>query len=231
MFLNGLGALLTGITCVVVVASKLTEGAWISVLLILGLLGLFVAVRRHYDFVDQVTRTSASLAIGPPRPPIAVVPLRSWDAVSLKALQFAVGFAPEVVVVQVLTEQSDVEDLTTRWEELAVQPLQKLGIAPPRLVVLRSQYRRLFQPLVDYVKSLAEVHPDRSVAVVVPTLRESRWYHAFLHGHSATVLRSLLLASGGPQIVILEIPWYLKEWAPEHRRLGRRASLPAQRAR
>ncbi len=229
MFLNGLGALLTGITCVVVVASKFTEGAWISVLIILAIIALFVAVRRHYDFVDQVTHTTASLEIGPPRPPIAVVPLRKWDAVSLKALQFAVGFAPEVIAVQVLTEQGDVEDLTDRWEELAVKPLQALGMAPPELVVLRSQYRRLFQPLVDYVGSLAEVHPDRTVAVVVPTLRNPRWYHALLHGHSATVLRSLLLANGGPQIVVLETPWYVKDWRPEHQRLRRRASLLPRR--
>ena len=38
---------------------------------------------------------------------------------------------------------------------------------------------------------------------------KERWYHALLHNHTATVLEGVLLLRGGPQIVIVETPWYL----------------------
>jgi amino acid transporter len=49
MLVNGLGALATGLTVCVVIVAKFTEGAWITVLAIPGLMVLMSAVRSHYD--------------------------------------------------------------------------------------------------------------------------------------------------------------------------------------
>jgi MFS family permease len=221
LILNAVGAAATAVTLLVVLASKLTEGAWITIVLAAGMILLFRRVRRHYDFIAKVTATDASLEVGPPTPPIAVVPIRRWDAVTLKALRFAVGFAPDVVAVQVLTQDRDVDDLTGRWEELAVLPAKKLGLNPPKLVVLRSEYRQLFSPFLDLVTAMAKEHPDRQVAVIVPELVEPRWYHYLLHNHTASVIKALLLFRGGPQIVVVNTPWYLRDWMPERRRMTR----------
>jgi amino acid transporter len=219
LWLNAAGALATGVTLLVVLASKFTEGAWISVLLIGGIIVLLVQVRRHYDFIARATSTSLSLEVGPPKPPIAVLPLRRWDAVTLKALSFAVGFAPEVVAVQVLTGDREVDDLSPSWSELVEEPAKKQGLQPPKLVVLRSEYRQLFAPLLSFVTQLGSDHPDRQIAVVVPELVEPRWYHYLLHNQTASLLKTLLLFRGGPQIVLVSMPWYLQDWLPERRRL------------
>jgi hypothetical protein len=229
--MNAIGAICTGVTCCVVLVSKFTEGAWISVLVILATLILFWGVRRHKDFIERVTKTDAPLDVGPPRPPIAVVPMRRWDCVSLKALRFALGFAPDVVAVQVLTDKDAVDDLRDRWACLAEEPARKLGLEPPKLVVLASEYRRLYDPLIEHVRELARAHPARQVAVIVPELMELRWYHFFLHTHTASVLRELLLLRGGPQIVVVETPWYLKDWLPERQRIGRRTWFGGPAAR
>jgi hypothetical protein len=60
---------------------------------------------------------------------------------------FAIGFADEVIAVQVLTGDRDVDDLTSRWDALAVEPSRAEGRTPPKLVVLRSEYRKLAAPL------------------------------------------------------------------------------------
>jgi amino acid transporter len=221
LILNAVGAAATAVTLGVVLVSKLTEGAWITILLAAGMILLFRSVRDHYDFIAKVTATDASLEVGPPTPPIAVVPIRRWDAVTLKALRFAVGFAPDVVAVQVLTQDRDVDDLTGRWAELAAEPAKKLGMNPPKLVVLRSEYRQLFAPLLDLVTDMAKEHPDRQIAVIVPELVEPRWYHYFLHNHTASGIKALLLFRGGPQIVVVNTPWYLRDWMPERRRMMR----------
>jgi hypothetical protein len=85
----------------------------------------------------------------------------------------------------------------------------------------------LFAPLLQFVQELESQQPDRQIAVVLPELVEERWYHAFLHTHSAMVLRTLLLLHGGPQIVVISAPWYLRDWMPERRQL-RQASQHRQ---
>ncbi|MFZ5890725.1 MAG: APC family permease [Myxococcota bacterium] len=223
--LNAVGALATGATLLVVITSKFREGAWLSLALVVAMLVLFRRVRRHYDFIAEATATNATLELAS-EPPIAVVPLRRWDAVSLKALRFALSTTSEIIAVQVLTFDRHVDDLSERWDEL-VGPVDAAGKRRPELVVLRSEYRQLFQPLVNFILQLAQAKPDRQIAVVVPELIETRWYQRLLHNQTASFIRALLLLRGGPQIVVITTPWYLRDWLPERRRLlWRRRALP-----
>src|SRR5690349_15936235 len=132
-------------------------------------------------------------------------------------MRFALEFTEEVFAVQVLTGDRDVDDLSSRWDTLATEPLRRMGRSPPKLVVLPSEYRNLYQPLLAFVRMLADKEPDRQIAVVVSELVEPRWYHSLLHNHTAAILKRLLLVKGNPQIVIMTAPWYLGEWLPERR--------------
>jgi amino acid transporter len=217
-----IGAVATGVTACIVLVAKFTQGAWLTIPLVGGIIASLLAVRRHYDFISRATETAATLEALPLEEPLAVVPMRRWDAVSLKALRFAVGVSSEVFVVQVLTDDREVDDLSGRWQELAVLPAERVGIAPPTLIVKRSEYRQVFTPLLDTVEDLARRNPDRTVLVVVPELVEPRWYHILLHSQTAALLRFHLRARGGRQIVIANTPWYLRDWIPERRGLLRR---------
>jgi hypothetical protein len=55
MFLNGLGAVATGVTVLVVLVAKFVEGAWITMLLIPAMIFLMYRVKRHYDHVQKET--------------------------------------------------------------------------------------------------------------------------------------------------------------------------------
>jgi amino acid transporter len=214
---NLFGAVATALTSVCVLVAKFAEGAWISLLLVALMLCIFVAVRRHYEFLERATRTEATLDIGPLEPPLAVVPIRRWESVSLKALRVAASLSPRVFVVQVLTRDREVDDLRPRWQELAVRPSERLGLHAPELVVKESEYRRVLEPLVETVRELVARHPDRLVAVVLPELVEARWYHALLHAHTLALLARRLRTEGGPQVLIVSTPWYLRDWLPERR--------------
>jgi amino acid transporter len=67
MFVNGLGAVATGITAIVVLVAKFVEGAWITALLIIVMILLMRAVKRHYVRVDRETASTAPSS--PPRSP------------------------------------------------------------------------------------------------------------------------------------------------------------------
>src|SRR6202167_1401604 len=50
---NGLGALVTGITVIVVLVAKVTQGAWITLLFIPLTIVFFIEVRRHYHSIKM----------------------------------------------------------------------------------------------------------------------------------------------------------------------------------
>ena len=229
--INVVGASATGLTLCVVLVSKFSEGAWFSVVLVAGMWLVFYGVRRHYDFVARTTATQATLDLEPLLPAIAVVPMRRWDAITLKALRFAVAMGGEVMAVQVLTEDRECDNLGASWPDLVERPAAKRGQNPPRLVVLKSRYRELYQPLLNFLSDLAKEHPEREIAVVMPQLVEARWFHALLHMHTASILRRLLLRKGGPQIVVVDVPWHMSEWRPERKRVLRPRAMASRQPR
>src|SRR5581483_1356682 len=117
---------------------------------------------------------------------------------------------PEIHVLQVLSEEMKTEDLTHSWRERVEEPVRRLNRQPPLLIVRPSTYREFFGPSLDYLKEVSQKNPHRQIAVLVPELVEKRWYH-FLFRHRATLLKGLLILRGGPQIVIITVPWYVSD--------------------
>jgi amino acid transporter len=75
-FFNGLGALVTGVTLIVIAASKFVEGAWITVLLIPLVITLFYRINRHYHSVShQLSLKGLPEEIRPMPKPRVVIPV------------------------------------------------------------------------------------------------------------------------------------------------------------
>lgn len=210
MLVNGIGAVATAITVVVVALAKFAAGAWVTVLLIPAMILLMLSVRRHYERVAAETASSAPLDVGHLRPPLVVLPLRGWDKVAQKALRFAMKISPEVRVVHIDCGE-DTEHLRRRWSALVTAPTRQAGLAAPDLVVLKSPYRYVITPILDYVLDLERRHPGRQVAVLIPEMVERHWYHYLLHNQRAQWLKALLLLKGNQRINVISVPWYLTE--------------------
>lgn len=138
------------------------------------------------------------------------VAIRRWDLAAQMGLRFALRLSEDIYAFQVLLGDPRSEDLTGEWPDLVETPAKENGVKPPRLVVVHSRYRRLFKPLLRFVTTVARAHPDRQVAVVVPEVVESRWYHYLLHNHTASILKALLLFRGGKGVVVISTPLYLR---------------------
>jgi hypothetical protein len=211
LWMNALGAVSTGATAVLVLASKFVEGAWISALIIVASIALFWGIRRHHDAIEDATRTDAVFSRSPEGPPVAIVPIRRWDRLALQGLQFACTLAPDVIAAQVVTGDHTDVDLSAEWDERVVLPAERQGVRPPVLRVLRSEYRKRLTPLLELVTDTARAYPDRSIAVIVPELVERRWYHVILQSHMASMIKTMLLFRGGPRVVVVSAPWYEKD--------------------
>jgi len=207
---NALGAIATGITVLVVLVAKFTEGAWITLLLIPGLMLLMGMVKRHYDQVAIETKTDAPVNARDIKPPLVVLPVAWWNRVSQKALRFAWTLSPEIKVVHVDSGEGS-DDFASRWHDLIETPAREAGMPVPELVILKSRYRFIIRPIVDYAIELEKANPHRQVAVLLGELVENRWYYALLHNNRAEVIRPLILSKSERRITVVNIPWYLSD--------------------
>jgi hypothetical protein len=208
MALNGLGAIATGLTVLVVLIAKFREGAWITLLLIPSLMLMMRIVKRHYDQVAVETRRDTPAIARDIKPLLVVLPVERWSRVSHKALRFAWTLSPEIKVVHV--DCGEVTDgFAGKWHELVDAPALAAGVPAPELVILGSPFRFVIKPIVDYALQLEMANPDRQVAVLLAELVESRWYYALLHNNRAEVLRALILLKSERRITVVSIPWYL----------------------
>src|SRR4051812_7102392 len=231
LLLNAAGALATGLTLVLIAVSKFTEGAWLTLLVIPGLVLFFRQVRRVHERVEHKRGVDTPLDVSSLARPIVIVPMLRLDRVARKGLRFALGLSRDVRAVQVLTEEMKTEDLRSCWPALVEAPCHEAGLNPPRLVVLPSAYRDFFGPLFQYLRETSAENADCPLAVLVPELVRRRWYHFFARSR-ATLLKALLLFEGGPQITIINTPWYLEDELDEgivsQRRPRGRLSGPEQ---
>ena len=209
MVVNGVGAVATGVTLIVVLVAKFAEGAWVMTLLVPLLLVTFGAVRRHYHAVSLEIANPHPLNVAGIKPPIVIIPMSQWNKMSQKGLRFALKLSPEIYVVQIRAGNRTEDDLTRRWPEYVAAPTLAAGLPTPQLVTVASPYRHVFNPLIDYVLEMKRTHPDRQIAVLIPELIARRWYHHLLHNKRAAMLKALLLVRGDEDIVVINVPWYL----------------------
>ena len=210
MLVNGLGAAATGATVVIVLLAKFTEGAWITLLLIPGLMFTMRLVKRHYEREARETDCNTPAEISKILPPLGVLTIDRWSRISQKALRTAWALSlQDIRAVHVHTgEESD--DLRKRWPELVEKPARESGWPVPKLVVLESKYRFVIRPILEYVLELERANPERQIAVLIPELVERTLLLRLLHNHRSTILKTLLLFQGDRRITVIDIPWYLE---------------------
>ena len=154
ILVNGTGALATGITTLVVLASKFRSGAWLTALLIPTLIFvLMYSVKKHYTRVGNETREMDRLNITNLQEPLVVIPMAGWNRISEKALRFGLLLSKEIKVVHVHSAD-EAHGIDQDWEEKILAPIREAGKPEPELVTIPSSYRFIISPLMDYILRL-----------------------------------------------------------------------------
>jgi len=208
MYVNGLGAVATATTVGVVTVSKFAEGAWVTTLLIPAIMILMISVRRHYDRVEAETANPVPLDLSGLREPLVVVPILHWNKIAQKGLRFALNLSADLQALHIDSGEGT-NDFRKNWSRFVEEPTKKAGLPTPKLVILKSPYRYVITPILDYVLDLERKNPDRQIAVLIPELVERHWYYYFLHNQRAQWLKALLLLKGNQRVIVITVPWYL----------------------
>jgi amino acid transporter len=199
ILVNGLGAAATLVVLIVLVITKFLHGAWIVVVLIPMLVGLFRAIHRHY--VDVATQlTTEGLEKLHPIGHEVIVPVSGIHRGVLRALQYAKTIAPEhVTALYINVDDEATQKLREKWST---------WVNGVELVVIASPYRSLVGPLSRFVDRRVKAHPDQMVTVVLPEFVPARWWHHLLHNQSSLMLKGALLFK--PNVIVTSVPYHLK---------------------
>ncbi|MFE9992365.1 APC family permease [Streptomyces sp. NPDC005381] len=179
--LNGFGAVLTGVSAVVVTATKFADGAWLIVIALPLLVAAFEAVHRAY------ARIGERLGLGrvPERPhrerSVVVVPVSHLSRLTCEALNAAGSLGDEVRAVTVChTDPEDraqaavLEEAWERWNP---------GVPLVRVV---SEHRALGRPIASYVRGIAA--PGTRVTVLIPEVEPDRMWQRLLQNQRGAVV-------------------------------------------
>jgi amino acid transporter len=207
MFVNGLGAVATGLSLLTILVTKFIYGAWVTALLVPFLIVLMLMVKRHYVRVKRETEDPTPLRLTGLEPPIVVIPMARWDKITEKAMRFGMLMSPVVKVVHVDSDDSDA--LGCVWDQMVIKPVRDHSMAEPELITVNSTYRTIISPLMDYVLRLEDENPGRKIAVLLPELVVRHWWENLLHNQRVQLLKLMLLLKGNQRIVVVNIPWYL----------------------
>jgi amino acid transporter len=208
MFVNGIGAVATGLTTIIVLASKFLAGAWVTALLVPILILLMHSVKKHYTRVQGEMKDMTPLNVENLEEPLVVIPVAGWNRISEKAIRFGLLMSKEIKVVHVHSEDES-HGIEEDWEDMVIGPIRQKGLIEPELVTIMSNFRFIISPLMDYILQLEAQHPGRKVAVLLPELVVRHWWENLLHNQRVQVLKVFLLLKGNQRIVVINIPWYL----------------------
>ncbi len=207
MIINGVGAFTTLLVAVVISSMKFLDGAWIVVLLIPVLVLMFMGISRHYLHVER-ERTS-DIPIHPRDIHHRfVVPIEGLDRASIQSLAYARSLTRQVTAVHVAIDADEANQVRAAWNEWQHHLKED---EETHLLVIESPYRSLTRPLLAYIDTMHERHPEDTLTVILPEFVVAHWWEYILHNQTAFRLKAALLFR--PGIVVTDVPQHLRDRA------------------
>lgn len=198
-FINGFGAVTTGVVLVIVAVTKTLEGAWIVLLLIPLIIAVFKATRRHYDHVAEQLTLRGYEPLERKHNTV-IIPVGGIQRAVVEALRYAETLSDDVRAVYVDVDPTATESVRKGWE---------IWGGRVQLIVLDSPYRSVMEPLLEYIEQVETAHADDYVTVILPEFVPARWWQHLLHNQRALLIKGALLFR--PNTVVTSVPFHLAE--------------------
>jgi amino acid transporter len=205
--INGLGAIVTLITVLVIGNTKFLLGAWIVVIAIPLLMFTFLRIKRHYLAV------ALQLRLDPEELEVidlskdtysnhVIVPIESINKASIRALRYAKTISNNIVAFNVATNDESERRIRERW--------QMLHTNIP-LIIKYSPYRKVIEPLLEFIGSYEEHSYTKGdmITVILSQFAVKTWWQIFLHNQSRVFIERDLLTH--KHIVVATMPLQLKK--------------------
>lgn len=205
-WLNGIGAVTTGLVVIIITVTKFVHGAWMILVFIPCIIYVFKKIRGHYDSIAKQLSVPPEFIVKEKgarseSKHIVIVPVSTPTRVVFETLKYAKVIGDNVLAVHVASDEASENKVKAKWEQW------DMGV---KLVVLRSPYRLLMNPLIDYIET---VHNAKGVndyiTVVIPEFETKKWWHRLLHNQTGWILHTSLVLR--ENVIVTTVPYHLTE--------------------
>lgn len=198
--INLVGCIATSIVMCIFVVTKFMQGAWVIIFLIPLLVGMFMKIKGHYmsinnqlsllnakpsDYAEKIKHT-------------VILPVSGVHKGVVQALKYAQSIGDDVRAVYIEIDPAASEIFKNAW--------QVWGRGVP-LVVLKSPYRSIVTPLLDYIEEVENISQDDIVTIVIPEFVTAKWWEQLLHNQTAFLIRAALIFRKGK--VVTSVRYHL----------------------
>lgn len=197
--INFVGAITTGVVVIVIGISKFSHGAWVVVVLIPVFFLIFGRIKQHYVGVGKELALPMKAADLKPYSHTVVIPISGIHRGVLEALKYSIGLSDDVRACYVEIDPEQTESVRQQWTKWAPH-------VP--LVCLKSQYRSVVWPILNYLDVVDRENQRDLITVVIPEFVTAKWWHQFLHNQTAFVIRTALLFHRNK--VVTSVRYHLK---------------------
>jgi amino acid transporter len=199
--INIVGAIITSIVAVIFAVTKFTGGAWIVLVVLPMLILVSITIRRHYNFVAQELYINIAEEFPETREVTTIVLVSGVHRVVNNTLSFAKSLGLNPIAVYVGFDDESIHKMERKWEEWGY---------PCRLVVLRSKYRSVIEPLNRFIKVVEEKRgKEGHIHLIIPQFIPRKGWQNLLHNQTALQLRIWFFRH--KDVVITTVPYHLKK--------------------
>jgi amino acid transporter len=208
LFINGTGAVLSAIVCVVIAVFKFKPphtwiGAWIIIVFVPIMVFFLVRLARQYKTEDEALAHDVPKAVAAPvrKRLVVMVFVDRLDLAVARAMQFGRSLRPdELRAVHFVIDDHSAEHLAGEWREY--------GLANLGLELIDCPDRRLTRSAVEVVAH--ELSPgDAEVCVILPERKFNGAWHKILHDGTAESLSREI--SRLPHANVTIVPFHFDE--------------------
>lgn len=199
--INAFGGTVTLVVFLIILITRFLSGAWIVILLIAIFSTFFLRIHGHYRQIAHSLSLEAYASPTRPHNPVVIIPIGGVHRGVLKALEFARSLSPDVTAVHVETSSEEGQRVREKWEQWGD------GV---RLISLKSPFRSIAGPLIQYLNQVREERQrDDVITVVLPQIVPANWWENLLHGQSAWLIRLALLFR--EDYIVIDVPYHINE--------------------
>jgi amino acid transporter len=196
--INAVGAVTTAVVLVVVVATKFSGGAWLSILVMAAIVPGLMGIHRHYSWVADLVKGRRERPGDVGRHHVVLV-VREFDAALAEALGYVRSFRPrDLHLIHPSGPGGVSAETRARWSTFA-------GDAPELKSIPDNA---LLHAVRDYVRAIPRAEGDL-VSVVVPELVGTGLFAYLLRRRSLIRLKASMLRE--PNVVVTDVPVALTE--------------------
>ncbi len=206
--INGVGAVLTAATTIIELVSKFTEGAWLIVLVIPGLVLMFGRVHRTYDRIGALLGIGQTPDLPAKHKSLVVVPVASISRLTAAGISTALSIGDEVIAVTVsfTDPEEEAADVSFRehWEQWHPN-------VP--LITLSSTRRSIAKPIVKYLCDIEAKDKYHKLVVLIPEVQPRRFWD-YLFFNQRGVILDRAIRRGTANVVLCRLRYRLQQLAP-----------------